>query len=109
MEPDKDRALVAAVAVATVLAAFVAGLRWLLGAAPFESLAALEWTAAAGVLEWLYFASLAKALDRGPLGPVYTISRGGAILLVWPISIALFAEALTTWSAIGSAVVLAGL
>jgi drug/metabolite transporter (DMT)-like permease len=61
------------------------------------------------MLEWAYFASLAKALDRGRLGPVYTISRGGAILLVWPISIALFHEHLGITSAIGSAVVFGGL
>ena len=32
VEPDKDRALVAAVGVATVVAAIVAGVRWGLGA-----------------------------------------------------------------------------
>ena len=109
VERDKDRALVAAVGVATVLAAIVGGIRWALGEAPFESATSLGWAVAAGVLEWLYFASLAKALDRGALGPVYTISRGGAILLVWPISIAMFAEPLTALSAIGSAVVFGGL
>ena len=109
VERDKDRALVAAVAVATLLASLVAGIRWGVGEHPFATQASLAWALAAGVLEWLYFASLAKALDRGSLGPVYTISRGGAILLVWPISIAAFAEPLTIPSAIGSAVVFAGL
>jgi len=109
VESDKDRVLVAAVSVATLLAAAVAGVRWALGALPFATTLSFAWTLAAGVLEWLYFASLAKALDRGALGPVYTISRGGAILLVWPISIAYFAEPLTIPSAIGSAVVFAGL
>ncbi len=61
------------------------------------------------MLEWLYFASLARALDRGPLGPTYTISRGGAIVLVYPISIALFGEGVTLASATGSAVVFGGL
>lgn len=109
MERDKDRALVAAVSVATLLAAIVAAIRWGLGQLPFATAEAVGWTVAAGVLEWLYFASLAKALDKGPLGPVYTISRGGAILVVWPISIPLLGETLTLTSAIGSAVVLGGL
>jgi uncharacterized membrane protein len=109
VESDKDRALVAAVGVATVLAIVVAGIRWALGDVPFTNLTALGWAAAAGVFEWLYFASLARALDRGPLGPVYTISRGGSILLVWPISIAIFGELLTARTIAGSAIVFAGL
>ena len=109
IEKDKDRALVCAVGVATVLAAIVAGVRWGLGESPFSTNASVLWTVVAGVLEWVYFASLAKALDRGPLGAVYTISRGGAILVVWPISIALLGETLTIHSAIGSAVVFGGL
>jgi uncharacterized membrane protein len=109
VEADKDRALVAAVCAATLLAATVGGIRWALGEVPFATATSFGWTVAAGVFEWLYFASLAKALDKGSLGPVYTISRGGAILLVWPISIAFFAEHLTILSAIGSAIVFAGL
>jgi len=109
VERDKDRVLVAAVGAATLLATLVAAIRWALGAVPFATLESAGYTIAAGVLEWLYFTSLARALDRGPLGPVYTISRGGAILLVWPVSIALFGEALTPTSAAGSAAVLLGL
>ncbi|HUS30978.1 MAG TPA: hypothetical protein VMZ53_20855 [Kofleriaceae bacterium] len=109
LEKDKDRALVAAVSVATLLAIVVGGTRWALGTLPFATTESVIWTVGAGVLEWIYFASLAKALDRGPLGAVYTISRGGAILVVWPISIALFGEPLALTSAIGSAVVLGGL
>lgn len=109
VERDKDRVLVAAVGAATLLATLVAAIRWALGAVPFATVESAGYTIAAGVLEWLYFTSLARALDRGPLGPVYTISRGGAILLVWPVSIALFGEALTPTSAAGSAAVLLGL
>ena len=109
VETDKDRALVAAVAVASVLSAIVAGVRGWLGETPFSSNAAIAWAIAAGVGEWLYFASLAKALDKGSLGPVYTISRGGAILVVWPVSVAFFAEHVTVASTTGSAIVLAGL
>lgn len=109
VETDKDRALVAAVAVGALLSAAVAAVRWQHGDVPFPSSLSLVWAVVAGVGEWLYFVSLAKALDKGSLGPVYTISRGGAILLVWPVSIAFFAEALTITSAIGSAIVLGGL
>lgn len=109
LERDKDRTLVAAVSVATLLALVVGGIRWGLGTVPFATLESAAWTVAAGVLEFLYFTSLAKALDRGPLGAVYTISRGGAILVVWPISIAMFGEPLTLMSGIGSVVVLGGL
>lgn len=109
MEKDKDRSLVAAVSVATLLAAIVAAIRWALEEPPFATTESAIWTVAAGVLEWMYFASLAKALDKGPLGPVYTVSRGGAILVVWPVSVGLLGETITTTSAIGSAVVLAGL
>lgn len=110
LEPDKDRALVAAVAVATALAAVIAIARAAIThVAPFPGAAAVVWSLAAGVLEWLYFVSLARALARGALGPVYTISRGGAILVVWPLSLALFAEPVTLAAGAGSAVVLGGL
>lgn len=109
LEQDKDRALVAAVGAGSVLALAVAGVRWGLGDTPFATAEALGWTILAGVLEVAYFTSLARALQRGPLGPVYTISRGGAVLLVWPLSIALFGELVTVTSIAGSAILLAGL
>jgi drug/metabolite transporter (DMT)-like permease len=110
LERDKDRALVGAIAAATVLATIVAAARWAAcGVEPFPSLEALAWTLAAGVLEWRYFSSLARALDSGPLGPIYTISRGGSIMIVYPVSIALLGEQLDAWAAAGSGVVLVGL
>jgi drug/metabolite transporter (DMT)-like permease len=45
----------------------------------------------------------------GRLGVVYTISRGGAVLVVWPLSIALFGEVATLPALAGSAVVVGGL
>ncbi len=109
LETDKDRSLVFAIAVASLLACVIAAIRWGLGQDPFPTTASLLWTLLAGVLEWIYFWSLAKALERGRLGTVYTISRGGAILVVYPVSIAVFTEQLTLVSGVGSAVVLAGL
>lgn len=109
LERDKDRTLMAAVVVATVFAVVVAGVRWELGAAPFASLAGVGFTMLAGVMEASYFATLAKAMALGRLGVVYTISRGGAVLVVWPLSIALFGEVATLPALVGSAVVVGGL
>jgi uncharacterized membrane protein len=109
LEPEKDRALAVAVTVATLFAAVVAGVRWALGSVPFASLTGLGFTLLAGVMEAIYFVTLARAMELGKLGVVYTVSRGGAVLVVWPVSIALFAEAATLPAMVGSAVVLVGL
>ena len=109
LESDKDRALMAAVVVAALFAAVVAGVRWELGAVPFASLTGVGFTVLAGVMEASYFATLAKAMGLGRLGVVYTISRGGAVLAVGPLSIALFGEVATLPALAGSAVVIGGL
>ena len=109
IEPDKDRGLVGAIAVAALFACAVAGVRWGLGVTPFATTESLGWTLLAGAFEAVYFATLARALTAGPLGAVYTVSRGGAVLVVWPLSILLFTEAVTITSASGSALVFAGL
>lgn len=109
LEADKDRSLVAAIVIATVIAVAVAAIRWALGAAPFASLTGAGATVLAGALEAAYFATLARAMQHGTLGVVYTISRGGAVLAVWPLSIALFAEHPTPTGVAGSLSVLAGL
>ncbi len=109
VEPDKDRGLVGAIVVASLFAAVLAAARWIGGAVPFATTDALVWTLAAGGAEAVYFSTLAKALELGRLGAVYTVSRGGAVLVVWPLSIVLFGELSTTTSITGSAVVLLGL
>jgi uncharacterized membrane protein len=109
VEPDKDRGLVGAISVAALFASVIAGIRWALGDQPFESTASVFYTVLAGVFEAVYFATLAIAMERGRLGPVYTVSRGGAVLVVWPLSIVLFDELVTTTSSTGSALVLGGL
>ena len=109
VEPDKDRGVVGAIVVATAFASIIAVVRWHAGDVPFASWEAFGYTIVAGVFEAIYFATLARALERGRLGPVYTISRGGAVLVVWPLSIVLFDELVTLNSSSGSALVLAGL
>ncbi len=106
VEPDKDRGLVGAISVGTLLAAVIAVARW---DTPFASVEAFGYTIVAGLFEAVYFATLARALERGRLGPVYTVSRGGAVLVVWPLSIVLYHEVVTRSSAAGSALVLLGL
>ena len=109
VEPDKDRGLVAAIIVGSVFAGAIAIGRWFGGELMFATFASFAYTVLAGVLEAVYFVTLVRALERGMLGPVYTISRGGAVLVVWPLSIILYAEVVTALSASGSALVLLGL
>jgi drug/metabolite transporter (DMT)-like permease len=110
IELDKRKSLIAAISIAMVLAGTIAAARWAgNGEPPFATIAGAGWAIAAGVLEWVYFTSLARALERGTLGTTYTISRGGSVVLVWPLSMEIYGEQLTTWSVGGSAVVLTGL
>jgi len=109
-EADKDRTLIAAIGIGTVFAIAVAAVRAVAtGIPPFAGAAPFGFSLVAGVFEQIYFLTLARALDRGPLGPVYTLSRGGAVVLVYPLSVAIFGETTSTLSLAGSAVVLAGL
>ncbi|HEY0476392.1 MAG TPA: EamA family transporter [Kofleriaceae bacterium] len=109
LEQRKDRSLAVAIVIATVFATALAGVRWALGEVPFASMRGVGFTLLAGVLEAVYFVTLARAMELGRLGVVYTISRGGAVLAVWPLSIALFAEIATLASAAGSVLVVGGL
>lgn len=109
LEQDKDRSLVVAIVVGVAFAAVVAGARWAGGEVLFASARGVGFTLLAGVMEAMYFATLARAMELGRLGVVYTISRGGAVVAVWPLSIALFGEAARLSSLAGSAVVVGGL
>lgn len=109
VEPDKDRGLVAAISVASLFACVVAGARWAAGEPMFATTEALLYTLLGGAFEAVYFFTLARALELGRLGAVYTVSRGGAILAVWPLSMLWFSETATLTSTLGSVTVLAGL
>ncbi len=95
-------ATLAAVAVAVAAAA-------LTGRLPFGDREALAWSLAAGLFEAGYFITLVGALERAPLGVVYTVSRGGAILVVWPLSALWLGEPVTAAAVAGSAVLAGGL
>lgn len=73
------------------------------------SRATLAWCILSGILEAGYSVTLARALASAPLGPVYTIVRGGAVALVWPLSILLFGERITSLRASGTVLVVLGL
>jgi drug/metabolite transporter (DMT)-like permease len=109
-QPDKQVAGLAVIALATGTAAAAALVVAALGGeAPFATPAGLGYSLAAGVFEGGYFASLILALEHAQLGLAYTVSRGVAILLVWPLSVALLGEQITPLALAGTAVLAAGL
>jgi drug/metabolite transporter (DMT)-like permease len=93
----------------SAFAALTSGIIALALGAPSASPKAFVWVVLSGVLEAAYFVTLAKALSLAPLGPVYTIVRGGALVLVWPVSVLVLGEELTPWRAAGTALVALGL
>jgi drug/metabolite transporter (DMT)-like permease len=98
---------VAGVLLAAAGFAFVAAL---LGGRPaFATRAALGWGLAAGTCEALYFVTLAAALARADYGVVYTVARGGAMLLVWPAGALLLREPVAATAAAGACLVGVGL
>jgi drug/metabolite transporter (DMT)-like permease len=103
---DPENAVVGVIAVTVV-----SGGLWALGleGEAFPSSQALLWTLVAGVLESAYLATLARALRHAPLGLAYTVSRGGALLLVWPVSVLWLGEQLTPWAVAGAALVALGM
>jgi drug/metabolite transporter (DMT)-like permease len=105
-ERDIETAAVAVLAVAAVSAALL--VPFTRGTA-FPTASGLRWACAAGLFEGVYFIALAMALLRAPLGFAYTVARGGAIALVWPISVLWLDERLTVLALGGIAVVCAGL
>src|SRR5262245_6806097 len=85
--PDRRAGGVAVVAVAAAVAA-AAAIAWTRD--PFPG--GLLPTCIAGVFEAGYMVSLQRGFAAGGLGPVYTISRGGSLAIVWPLSVAMLGE-----------------
>lgn len=110
MQADKDVAGVVVIGVAELAALGAALAVWVTTArAPFPDQASIAWSTAAGVFEAGYFLTLIRALERAPLGVAYTVSRGIAILTVWPISVLWLDEPVTTLAITGTALLGAGL
>jgi drug/metabolite transporter (DMT)-like permease len=109
-EADKTLAGVIVVFVAWLASVATAIVVWRVTArAPFHDAPSFGASALAGLFEGAYFVTLVLALERAPLGVAYTISRGGAILVVWPISVLFLHEALRPLAIAGTAIVAAGL
>ena len=105
-EQDIETATVAVLAVAA--ASSLATALFTSGAA-FPDPHGLGWALSAGVFEGGYFIALAMALLHAPLGFAYAVARGGAIALVWPISVLFLGEALTPCAIAGVLLLWAGL
>ncbi len=109
-ERDKDVAGAAVVGVAAVVAVAVALIVWAVSPAePFPVASGVWWSAGAGLFEAAYFVLLVLSLERAPLAVAYTVSRGLAILAVWPLSILFLGEAISAVSIGGTAVLCLGL
>lgn len=109
-EADKTIMTIAVVGTATAIAAVAAVAQgvWL-GKLPFADLRSVAWCAFAGVFEAGYLYTLALALTRAPLGVAYTVSRGTALLVVWPVSVGLLHEHASALGVIGATVLTVGL
>jgi drug/metabolite transporter (DMT)-like permease len=105
-QPEPEVAAVAILAVATILAASVVPFT---SGPTFPHNSGIPWSVAAGLCEAAYFLTLALGLRHAPLGVVYAITRGGALVLVWPVSVLLLGEQGNALSLAGVAVVTAGL
>lgn len=97
--------------VSVITVAVVGGGLWTLGmrGEAFPTVRGLAWALGAGACESIYLASLSRALKQAPLGLAYTVSRGGAMLLVWPVSVLWLGEAVSVWRVSGAALLGVGL
>jgi drug/metabolite transporter (DMT)-like permease len=109
-QANKHVAGAAVVGMAALVACVVALLLWAAsGVAPFAGASGVLWSVGAGVFEAAYFVLLVFSLEHAPLAVAYTISRGLAIIAVWPISVAFLGEPLDAVSVAGTVVLCVGL
>lgn len=105
-EDDPRGAAVPVVLVAAVLSTAIA---LATPGVAFATTRAAVWSAIAGVFEGVYFFALGRALLLAPLGLVYTVSRGGALAIVWPVSVLLLSESLRVGGVVGTLILAVGL
>lgn len=79
------------------------------GQPPFATLQAFYWTLLSGLCEGGYFVFLALSLERLPLGVAYPVSRGGAMGLVWIVSLLTAADVLSSPGVSGAALIFIGM
>jgi len=106
LQKDPESAAVAILGISTIFAVLAVPF---MGGPSFPSIHGLFWALGAGVCEGGYFVTLALAMRRSPLGIVYTVSRGGSIVAVWPLSIIFLGEPITFISAGGTLLVACGI
>ena len=70
---------------------------------------ALSLTLLSGVIEGIYFITLAKALNDASLAISYSVMRSLSMLISWLLSFLILGETLNLWSAIGVIFILIGL
>jgi drug/metabolite transporter (DMT)-like permease len=104
-EPDKLASVVAVLGVADLVAVVFSAL---IGSVQLPA-PSLGWTFAAGCCEGGYFVALAYALSRASYGLAYTVSRGGAMFVVWIVSFAWLDERVDSWVLSGVALLSVGL
>jgi drug/metabolite transporter (DMT)-like permease len=98
----------AALGVLAGCAAFATAAAAVVPGSGLPTSAALLWGVGAGIFEAIYFITLGAALARATYGAVYAIARGGALVVVWPVAVALLREPVTAASASGAALVASG-
>jgi drug/metabolite transporter (DMT)-like permease len=103
---DPEAGVVGIICVCVVLGAL-----WTLGlqGEAFPERAGWVWGLGAGLFEGLYLFSLARSLRHAPLALAYTVARGGALLVVWPVSVLWMGEPVTVMTVTGAAVLACGL
>jgi len=104
-QADARAATLAVLAIAVTLSAVGA----LLQRSWFPSIAALVCALASGACEAGYFATLSRSLEVAPLGHYYPIARGGALLIVWPVSVIWLGERAAGSALAGAVMVTIGL
>lgn len=80
---------------------------WVLSGTPLGPIS--PWVLVAGLGEVAYIWALGKALEGGQLGVTYALSRGVAMLAVWPLAYAAFGVHPSSFGALGSLLVIAGI
>jgi uncharacterized membrane protein/multidrug transporter EmrE-like cation transporter len=90
----RSRDLDSASAGVFAIAMLVSGVAsFLLPGKAFPEPVAVLWGLAAGTFEGCYFLGLVRSLERAPLGWSYSWMRGSSLVLLWPASVLLMAEA----------------
>lgn len=75
----------------------------------FPDPSGVGWSLLSGMVESVYFLTLVWSLSLGPLAQVYSFSRGGSLLFIWPLSMILMGEPMVALHALGAATVFLGL